>query len=81
MTLSKDKHTSENVLLDIYAASALKVMLLLDEGFDDVTAVLSLPLRYRKRLRTTNGIERLNQEIRRWKESFEYSQMKYQQSG
>ena len=40
-------------------------MELLDDDFDDITAVLSLPLRYRKRLRTNNGIERLNQEIRR----------------
>jgi putative transposase len=37
----------------------------LENGFDDVTAVLSLPKPYRKRLRTTNGVERLNQEIRR----------------
>ncbi|WP_236018405.1 transposase [Alicyclobacillus suci] len=29
------------------------------------TAVLSLPERYRQRLRTTNGVERLNEEIRR----------------
>jgi transposase-like protein len=56
---------AKNELLNKYAASAPKAMELLDEGFDDVTAVLSLPLRYRKRLRTTNGIERLNQEIRR----------------
>lgn len=56
---------AKNDLLNKYAASAPKAMELLDEGFDDVTAVLSLPLRYRKRLRTTNGIERLNQEIRR----------------
>jgi len=28
-------------------------------------AVMALPERYRKRLRTTNGVERLNQEIRR----------------
>lgn len=28
-------------------------------------AVMALPGRYRKRLRTTNGVERLNQEIRR----------------
>ena len=34
-------------------------------SFDDITAVLALPLRYRKRLRTTNGVERLNEEIRR----------------
>lgn len=30
-----------------------------------MTAVLELPERYRKRLRTTNGQERLNEEIRR----------------
>ena len=40
-------------------------MKLLDEAFDDITAVLILPLKYRKRLRTTNGLERLNQEVRR----------------
>ncbi|HZJ57055.1 MAG TPA: IS256 family transposase [Clostridia bacterium] len=48
-----------------YEAKAPKAVAVLDEGFDDVTAVLSLPLYYRKRLRTTNGVERLNQEIRR----------------
>jgi len=52
-------------LLNKYSGKAGKAMDLLDEAFDDITAVLSLPLRYRKRLRTTNGIERLNQEIRR----------------
>ena len=38
---------------------------LLDEAFEDVMAVLSLPARYRRRLCTTNSIERLNEEIRR----------------
>lgn len=37
----------------------------LEHGFDDITAVLPLPERYRKRLRTTNSVERLNEEIRR----------------
>jgi putative transposase len=37
----------------------------LERGFDDATAVLALPLYYRRRLRTTNGVERLNEEIRR----------------
>jgi putative transposase len=37
----------------------------LEHGFDDATAVLALPLHYRRRLRTTNGVERLNAEIRR----------------
>ena len=40
-------------------------MNLLDEAWDDTAAIISLFLRFRKRLRTTNGIERLNQEIRR----------------
>jgi transposase-like protein len=37
----------------------------LERGFDDATAVLALPRPYRKRLRTTNGVERLNEEVRR----------------
>ncbi|GIM45527.1 hypothetical protein DNHGIG_10760 [Collibacillus ludicampi] len=40
-------------------------MRILEAGFEDATAVLMLPERYRKRLRTTNGMERLNEEIRR----------------
>ncbi len=40
-------------------------MQILEEGFEDATAVLDYPERYRRRLRTTNGIERLNEEIRR----------------
>ncbi|MGB4155480.1 MAG: IS256 family transposase [Limnochordia bacterium] len=48
-----------------YEARAPKATNLLDEAFDDITAVLALSLRYRKRLRTTNGVERLNEEIRR----------------
>jgi transposase-like protein len=34
-------------------------------GFDDVTAVSASPKPYRKRLRITNRLEHLNQEIRR----------------
>ena len=44
---------------------APKAIQTLENGFDDITAVLVLPERYRKRLRTTNGVERLNEEIRR----------------
>jgi len=39
----------------------------LEAGFEDAIAVLELPERYRKRLRTTNSLERLNEEIRRRK--------------
>src|SRR5690606_16998669 len=48
-----------------YETRAPKAATLLDEAFDDITAVLTVPLKYRKRLRTTNSVERLNQEIRR----------------
>ena len=44
---------------------APKAATLLDESFDDITAVFSLPLKYRKKMRTSNGIERVNEEIRR----------------
>lgn len=44
---------------------APKATALLDESFADITAVFSLPEAYRKRLRTSNAIERLNEELRR----------------
>lgn len=37
----------------------------MEQGFDDATAVMSIPEKYRKRLRTTNSQERLNEEVRR----------------
>jgi len=52
-------------IIDKYGDKAPRAMNLLDEAFDDVTAVLILPFKYRKKLRTTNMVERLNQEIRR----------------
>ena len=38
---------------------------ILEEGFEDATAVLALPSKYRRRLRTTNMLERFIEEIRR----------------
>ena len=37
----------------------------LEDGFEDALAVLALPEKYRKRLRSTNRQERLNEEVRR----------------
>jgi transposase-like protein len=51
--------------LKLYEDKAPKAMEILEEGFDDVMAVMTLPEKYRKRLRTSNSIERLNEEIRR----------------
>lgn len=52
-------------VLEEYETKAPKAMAVLEAGFEDVTAVLALPEKYRKRLRTTNPLERLNEEIRR----------------
>ena len=48
-----------------YQTTAPAAVATLERGFEDATAVLTLPAPYRKRLRTTNGVERLNEEIRR----------------
>ena len=44
---------------------APKAVACMEEGFEDAMAVMCLPEKYRKRLRTTNMQERLNEEIRR----------------
>ena len=47
------------------AGKADRALTILEEGLEDALAVLVLPEPYRVRLRTTNGMERLNEEIRR----------------
>ena len=54
-----------NQVIADYEEQAPAAIAVLERGFDDATAVLALPPPYRKRLRTTNGVERLNEEIRR----------------
>jgi putative transposase len=54
-----------NQLLQSYTGRASKAMATLEAGFDDATAVLALPELYRRRRRTSNGMERLNEEVRR----------------
>ena len=57
--------TVRNRIITEFEVRASKAIDVLESGFDDVMAVMSLPLKYRKRIRTTNSIERLNEEIRR----------------
>jgi len=38
---------------------------LIEEGVEDCLACLAFPLAHRPRIRTTNGLERLNEEIKR----------------
>jgi transposase-like protein len=52
-------------LLTTYASRAPTALATLEAGFDDATAVLALPEPYRRRLRTSNAMERLNEEVRR----------------
>lgn len=51
--------------MEAFEDKAPRALSTLERGFDDATAVLALPDRYRKRLRTTNAMERLNEEVRR----------------
>lgn len=48
-----------------FARTAARAVVCLETGFEDAMAVMALPEKYRKRLRTTNMQERLNEEIRR----------------
>ena len=52
-------------MLDNYQDKTPKAMELLDDSFDEITTVFALPQAYRKRLRTSNSIERFNEELRR----------------
>lgn len=48
-----------------FAKTAAKAVVCLETRFEDSMAVMALPKKYRKRLRTTDMQERLNEEIRR----------------
>lgn len=51
--------------IDAFEKKAPKAVACLEEAFDDAMAVMALPEKFRKRLRTTNMQERLNEEVRR----------------
>ena len=61
------EHARESLkqTLEAFQVKAPKAMEILENGFEDALAVLAFPESYRVRLRTTNGVERLNREIRR----------------
>lgn len=51
--------------IEAFEKKVPKAVACLEEAFDDAMAVMELPEKYRKRLRTTNMQERLNEEVRR----------------
>ena len=52
-------------VVEVFEGAANQALAVLEEALEDATAVLVLPEVYRRRLRTTNMSERLNQEVRR----------------
>lgn len=52
-------------ILEKYADAAPKAMEVLDKGWADIVSVYALPLSMRKKLRTSNMVERLNGEVKR----------------
>jgi len=57
--------TAFNELAADLEGKADRALQTLELGLEDATAVLCLPEKYRRRLRTTNMVERLNSEVRR----------------
>jgi transposase-like protein len=51
--------------VETFAKTAPKAVACFEDAFEDATAVICLPEKYRRRLRSTNMQERLNEEIRR----------------
>lgn len=64
-TLNSAVARKEDLLNMLSVNGCQKAHDLLDESFADITAVFTLPSHYRRKLRTTNMIERLNEELRR----------------
>jgi putative transposase len=63
-----DRKTAETFLQDAiqkYAVSAPKLSAWLEENLSEGFTVFAFPLEYRKSIRTTNSLERVNKEIRR----------------
>ena len=48
-----------------FGKGAPKAVACMEAGFEDAMAIMALPEKYRKKLRTTNMQERLNEEVRR----------------
>lgn len=65
MSNIKEARQRRDEIIKEYEEIAKASMAVLDEGFEDAMAVMALPGKYRKVLRTTNLVERENKEIRR----------------
>ena len=65
---ASDRKTAEELLqaaVQKYATSAPKLSAWMEENLEEGFTVFEFPLEYRRSLRTTNSLERVNKEIRR----------------
>jgi transposase-like protein len=60
-----EARTQLQAFVERFEGKAAKAVECLERGFEEATAVLAMPEKYRKRLRSTNMQERLNEEVRR----------------
>lgn len=63
-TIEEAREKRDNIMNE-YAEVAAKAMECLDNGFEDAMTVMALPEGFRKFLRTSNHLERLNKELKR----------------
>lgn len=61
----KEAREKRDAIINEYKEVAEKAMEIFDDGFDDAMNVMCLPNKYRKSLRTSNILERENQEVRK----------------
>lgn len=61
----KEAKEKRNEIMDSYHEVAEQAMEVLDDGFMDAMNVMNLPYKYRQTLRTSNLLERENQELRK----------------
>lgn len=61
----EEARAKRDSIIDEYTEVASKAMECLDNGFEDAMTVLALPEGFRKYLRTSNHLERLNKELKR----------------
>ena len=61
----EDARKKRDSIIDEYADIAPKAMECLDNGFEDAMSVMALPECFRRYLRTSNHLERLNRELKR----------------
>lgn len=61
----EDAREAKERLVEELSGKCEKALDVLESGWEDACAVLALPAKYRRRLRTTNMVERLNRDVRR----------------